>query len=186
MLQDADFETTILFARMAERIGLTLVITLVALIIMVAFWRTMTSLEFTLSEKNISVGSGTLIATPVLVLLALIGLAWVSFSHPVTVDRKNDKVIGFTSEGGGQASLTTDNVREAMGLINCAATREPDIAPADVAEIKFLIMAGNWDNAVWGDPAQFRAYMLADVATRANLTVNSQARTLFNTEHPSC
>lgn len=202
MLAEAELEKTVFLARMAERAGLTLVITVVALIIMVAFWRTLSKLDFQLSNSSLTVGSGTVIATPVLVLLALIGLAWVSFSNPIAIEVSEEALAhtpgaedrpaardvilrGITNLQAEGNTLSDAEVAEVMGLINCAVAQAPDLAPEDVADLKFRVMAGNWNAEVWGDPAQFREFLLAG-PERAALPVNSQARTVFNSENFAC
>ena len=71
--------------RIGERIALSIVVILVALVVTAGFWRSIQKVDFTLSKAGTSGGGTFVLATPVFALLALIGFAWVSFAHPITV-----------------------------------------------------------------------------------------------------
>ena len=81
----AQIVTLVIALRVGERVVLSLVVVLVALVCMAGFWRSMQKLDFSLSRDKLSGSGSVVLATPVFALLALIAFAWVSFSNPISV-----------------------------------------------------------------------------------------------------
>lgn len=81
-------DSSLTLFRMLERLTLTAVILGVSLVVMVGFWRTVTRVDLSDGGKLGVAGSVTL-ATPVFVLLGIVGYAWVSLSNPLKVERSD-------------------------------------------------------------------------------------------------
>ena len=67
--------------RIGERITLTIVVLLVALVVMVGFWRTVQRVKVDDGGK-LGVAASFVLSTPVFVLMTIVGYAWVSLAHP--------------------------------------------------------------------------------------------------------
>jgi hypothetical protein len=182
--------------RIGERIAISLVVIAVAMVVTLGFWRTIQKVDFTLSQEKLSGGGSFVLATPVFALLALIGFAWVSFSHPVSValpaaGATQAAAAGPVSMMGAAPARPEADVGfrrgEATGQIrslNCIAGKASGVAERDVdalARVKLGLMLPVWDPG-WGEAEAFRRWVLglsADAPPPA-------ARAVFEASHPLC
>jgi hypothetical protein len=193
--------------RIGERIALTVVVILVALVVTAGFWRSIQKVDFTLSKAGTSGGGTLVLATPVFALLALIGLAWVSFAHPITVSVPAAVPAAAPPAPGGPAepAQVAGNVTMAGALpvaqadvefarntarmrilsLNCLAQAAGDGVSereADaLAAVKASLMRAVWDPA-WGDAAAFEAWATGLPAGPPA----DDARAVFTAVHPLC
>lgn len=165
------FLETAFAARLAERFALSAVIVLAAAVIMVGFWRGMSRVDFDLSRDKLGASANIALATPVFALLALVGFAWVSFSHPITLEaapppaaeapgptaqapapRALARAIGAApgAPGAPPRAAALDHIAE----LNCLlAEADPRRRPAlEAARLSLLLAV--WDPA-WGDAAAY-------------------------------
>ncbi len=186
--------------RIGERIALSVVVILVALVVTAGFWRSIQKVDFTLSKAGTSGGGTFVLATPVFALLALIGFAWVSFSHPITVtvpsaapDRPAETsqtsrtvtMAGALPTPQGDIDFARNAVRMRILSLNCLAQQAGDgLAERDadaLAAVKVTLMRSVWDPA-WGDPATLEAW-----ATGVSVTEPAPpAREILQAVHPLC
>jgi hypothetical protein len=186
--------------RIGERIALTVVVVLVALVVTLGFWRSIQKVDFTLSKAGTSGGGTLVLATPVFALLALIGLAWVSFSHPISVaiPASGAERAAETAQAGGTVTMAgalpaaqgdvefaRNAVRMRILSLNCLARMAGEaVAERDadaLAAVKAGLLRPVWDPA-WGDPAAFEAW-----ATGLSTTPPvAEARAVFEAVHPLC
>ncbi|NDW02022.1 hypothetical protein [Salipiger sp. PrR002] len=172
---------SLLYFRMAERLALTAVIVLVALVVMIGFWRTVQKFNLTDGGK-LGIAGSFAFSTPVFVLLTIVGYAWVSLTNEITVDAESGKttLMGDTPEvvvdqniqallraagNGAEDARPADRendlakLEEKLWAINCAA-RGRDLPPpvaASLVTVKLALIAPFWDNA-WGDFAGFETW----------------------------
>jgi hypothetical protein len=76
--------TQVIAFRIGERITLTIVVLLVALVVMVGFWRTVQRVKVDDGGK-LGVAGSVVLSTPVFVLMTIVGYAWVSLAHPISI-----------------------------------------------------------------------------------------------------
>lgn len=182
--------------RIGERIAISLVVIAVALVVTLGFWRTIQKVDFSLSQEKLSGGGSFVLATPVFALLALIGFAWVSFSHPVSValpggGATQSAAAGPVSMIGAAPARPEPDADfrrgEAAGQIrslNCIATKAAGVAERDgdaLARVKLGLMLGAWDPA-WGETEAFRRWVLGLSAEAPSVA----ARAVFEARHPLC
>ncbi|WP_425092802.1 hypothetical protein [Tropicimonas sp. S265A] len=140
--------------RMGERLTLTVIVILVALIVMVGFWRTVQKVEIT-EGKALGLAGSFMFSTPVLVLLAIVGYAWVSLSNPIT--------LATTT-----ATAETDDTRQASGgvvtseFIGMGATRAVDTTPYDLTIAQRRVRSLNCLASAAGELTQRQTDDLAD------------------------
>lgn len=82
-----------MFARVFERMTLSLIVILIALVLIIAFWKSMQKIDFNLSKDNNQISTSVIFATPVFILLILVAFTYVSFSHPLVTSQNYDKAI---------------------------------------------------------------------------------------------
>lgn len=166
----------IVLFRIAERLTLTLIVLLVAFVVMVGFWRSVQKLDVTDGGK-LGVAGSFALSTPVFVLLAIIGYAWVSLSFPIevagpaavpgaVVEASAQRFVGIGTGAGpaaGAARSAPADPGYALGqaqrlvrAINCAARRAaPDERlDTDLTRARLALLAPVWP-PVWGDPDAF-------------------------------
>ena len=168
----------IVLFRIAERLGLSLIVLLVALVVMVGFWRSVQKLDVSDGGRR-GVAGRFALSTPVFVLLAIIGYAWVSLSFPIQVSGPAAPAEATAAAGGpqsfvgigmpgrpadaGPARAAPPDPGYALGqaqrmvrAINCAAKRAaPDERLAtDLTRARLALLAPVWPSA-WGEPAAF-------------------------------
>lgn len=159
------------YLRMGERVALTAIIVLLALIVTAGFWKSMQRVEFR-ADKSVGLGGNFVLATPVFVLLALVGYAWVTLNAPVsfvpgsvpgaTAPSDGDQLTDLSS--GGEFTAVVESAldhRRSVVLtqirgLNCLfqqANRVGPIGPAQfdaLASAKLDLMEPVWDPE-WGD-----------------------------------
>ena len=186
--------------RIGERIALSIVVILVALVVTAGFWRSIQKVDFTLSKAGSGGGGTFVLATPVFALLALIGFAWVSFAHPITVavPATAAERTAETAQAAGTVTMAgalpaqhadPDFARNAARMrilsLNCIAEQAGDgLAERDLdalAAVKAGLMRAVWAED-WGDPAAFDAWATGVSATPPA----SEARAVFEAVHPLC
>jgi len=181
-----DFVQTVFAARLAERFALTGLIAVLSVVIIIAFWRSMTKLDFELSDKSISLGSGTVIATPVLALGVLTALAWASFSNPISLSARDADgeieavVRGILPSADTSGTLSTPEVSQILRLINCAEASSPLVSAATTAPLKRDLMRAHWDPVAWGNATTLDGWLNGD------RTLTSAGITAFQAEAPGC
>ncbi|WP_116131527.1 hypothetical protein [Tropicimonas sp. IMCC34043] len=185
----------IILFRIAERMTLTLVVLIVASVVMVGFWRTVQKLDV---QNTGGIGGSFVFSTPVFVLLAIIGYAWVSLEHPIQVGPAagGEEALQTASAGagafigaapGGAPARDPDFALHQAELkvrsLNCLA-RGQDLSPQvedDLVQVKLGLLEPVWP-AAWGGFGAF-----ADWATgRSTAAPDAGARTAFDKEHLAC
>lgn len=183
------------YLRMGERIVLTGVIVLLALTVAVGFWRSMQKVEFQ-AEKQVGLAGNFVLATPVFVLLALVGYAWVTLNAPVSFvpaatsapPAGDSFALADTDAFGGEftaviepAPIQDDFARQQqlnkLRSLNCLMQAAPDTAAAvdtDLTEVRLDLMFDLW-NYDWGDFESFELW--AD--GRSTLLPNEAAEQLW-------
>ncbi len=129
-------QTFSLAARVIERMTLSLIVILVALVLIVAFWKSLQKIDFTMSKDNNQLATSVVFATPIFILLIIVAFSYVTFSHPLVLvqnstkgnvvnnsvqepkrnkqsksDKSNDKFSFF-------AGMTHDEVSEIIDTLN--------------------------------------------------------------------
>jgi hypothetical protein len=186
--------------RIGERVLLSLVVVLVALVVTVGFWRSIQKVDFQLSKDKVSGAANVVLATPVFALLALIGFAWVSFSHPVAVNvpgapaRADAEVastggVSFTGavagrQVGGNVDFERQRREGIVRSLNCVAAAGNEISPREVdalAEARLEVLAPVWSED-WGEFEAFRAWAMG----RSVEAPDPEAEAVFAAVHPAC
>ncbi|MCA8881597.1 MAG: hypothetical protein KDA73_16950 [Rhodobacteraceae bacterium] len=173
----------IVLFRIVERLTLTVIVLLVAAVVMIGFWRSVQKLDITQGGK-IGVAGSFAFSTPVFVLLAIIGYAYVSLSFPIEVSAPAAQPDTVTAEAGARrflgvggdaappatsaASLARlpaalpdpdyelGQAQRLVRAINCVASRAaPDERlETDLIRAKLAVLAPVWP-ATWGDRSAF-------------------------------
>ena len=116
--------STVILFRIGERITLSALILIVAIVVMIAFWRSVQKIDFRITRENVGTGGSVLLGTPIFVLLTLVGYAFVSLSNPISVKIPNEEIVGSsraTPAGGGtvdNAPLDRNNTLEKVRSLN--------------------------------------------------------------------
>ena len=192
--------------RIGERVTLTIVVLLVALVVMVGFWRTVQRIKVDDGGK-LGVAGSVVLSTPVFVLMTIVGYAWVSLAHPIsigapppqspaTANPSNTAFIanqpgigGFTGSSSFEAPKLVDpgharhKATEQIRTLNCLAAGQNLSGPQDdhVRQIKFLLMAPLW-NEGWGDRQSFEKWVRGEILSDPN----SEARAIFDARRTGC
>ncbi|MDD9914934.1 MAG: hypothetical protein OXT01_09775 [Rhodospirillaceae bacterium] len=186
---DDALKTVVLF-RIGERITLSALILIIAIIVMIAFWRSVQKIDFRITKENIGTGGSVLLGTPIFVLLTLVGYAFVSLSNPITVKTPTEEITGSSRAipaGGGKvdnAAFDRNNALEKVRSLNCLARNDADGSARDqdnLAAIKVHLLQPVWSGA-WGDFDQFSAWALG----RSNSPPDPRARAVFDDLHQPC
>jgi hypothetical protein len=164
----------IILFRIAERLTLTLVVLLVALVVMIGFWRTVQKIDLA-EGARLGLGGSFVFSTPVFVLLAIIGYAWVSLEHPITVAPRagsggtevaqveGGSFIGAAPVAGAPESDGYDlaTVQRRLRSLNCLAETQALSARTedDLAQVKLGLMAAVWQPD-WGSQEAFADWAL--------------------------
>lgn len=170
------FLETVFAARVIERVLLTLVILVAAVLVMRGFWRTMSQVDFDVSKEKLGASANIALATPVFVLFGLIGFAWVSLSHPITVEAPN------AAEGSGEKVAQAGSLSKAIGAaraptpfqrsealdhirtLNCELAEAMPIRKPAIESAKLALIVSVWDSG-WGDPGTYAAAYRNGAAT---------------------
>jgi hypothetical protein len=189
----------IILFRIGERLTLTAVVLLVALVVMIGFWRTVQKIDVADGGK-IGLAGSVVFSTPVFVLLAIIGYAWVSLEHPITV-APEATVAGeaqFAAQGSGafigaapmDDAQTEDDpgydlavAERRVRSLNCLAAGQAPSARVedDLAQVKLALMAPVWQPE-WGPRAAF-ADWAAGLSTAAP---DPEALAVYDRLHVAC
>jgi hypothetical protein len=185
--------------RIGERVVLSVVVVLVALVVTAGFWRSIQKIDFQFGQDKISGAANVVLATPVFALLALIGFAWVSFSNPVavtvpaagtseTASTGEVKFVGAVPGAPPPGSDAAFERQKAEGLVmslNCvakAAGANVSARDADaVAMARLAALQPVWA-ADWGDYGAFRDWALG----RSTAAPDPEARAVFEALPPAC
>jgi hypothetical protein len=185
--------------RIGERVAISLVIIIVSLVVTRGFWRSIQKVDFSVGQGPLTSGGTFMLATPVFALLALIGFAWVSFSHPVSVTvpqaatTERAEAVGAVSLIGStpQAPAVVDAAYERgeaarqIQSLNCLARLAGDAAGAREADalatVKLRLMQPVW-SPEWGDAVAFDRWARG----LSGAAPNAVARAVFDAVHPLC
>ena len=211
MWADGIATNEIILFRIGERLTLTVAILIIALVVMVGFWRTVQKLDLSDGSK-LGVGGSFAFSTPVFVLLAIIGYAWVSLEHPIQVspaaapdesaavetDQSVSAAPAVASNFLGSASLQpvadapTEDLdpvdaavlRRRLRTLNCLIADADSLslrAQIDLTDIKLMLVAPLWDPS-WGAWGDFK-----DWAQGRNLEEpHEDALSTWTTVHAQC
>jgi hypothetical protein len=174
-----------LIARLTERFAMSIVVVTIAVIAMFAFWRSVQKVEFNLAHDKLGRSANIALATPLFVLLVLVGYAFVSFSHPVTVsvperrggegnaatqDAAGSSAIAFTGVGNLPAAASPDDatirLSEARGhlrSLNCIANDASLLGDRErnaIDAAKAALIIRHWRQD-WGNATQFEEWALS-------------------------
>ena len=184
----AQLAAFVIALRVGERVVLSLVIILVALLCIAGFWRSMQKLDFSLARDKLSGSANVVLATPVFALLALIAFAWVSFSNPISVGSPATQPTATSFIGATPTAEITEFDRgrtaEMIRSLNCLASRADPATPRteDALDlIRLHLMEAVW-SPDWGEAADFRAITLG----LSEAAPNPAARAFFADIHPLC
>ena len=190
--------------RIGERITLTLVVLLVALVVMVGFWRTVQRVKVDDGGK-LGVAGSFVLSTPVFVLMTIVGYAWVSLAHPISIGAPatavasagSDTVFAANQTGVGgfigatasapRMSVDPDNARhevtEQIRTLNClAAGQDLTGKPEDhLALAKLAVMVPVWSDD-WGDLRSFETWVRGETVSEPS----AAARAVFDAERVRC
>jgi hypothetical protein len=185
--------------RIGERVAISLVIIIVSLVVTRGFWRSIQKVDFNVGQGALTGGGTLVLATPVFALLALIGFAWVSFSHPVSVTVPQAAALERADSGGSVSLIgaTPDTpvvvdtayergeVARQIQSLNCLAQLAGDAAGAremdGLAAVKVRLMQPVWSSD-WGDAEAFARWALG----LSDAAPNPAARAVFDAVHPLC
>lgn len=171
-----DFDT-IVQLRMIERLGLSGLIVVITVLVMIIYARTAQQLR--LSSETAGLGATVVLSTPVLLLFALIGYAWVTLNAPVLSRVSPQDATVPPSETARQATsatvrdflgaapvsetgeavlppVTEADARRLIGAVNCLM-QDADLtvrARNDLVDLKLRILATVWDESRFGDFTQ--------------------------------
>jgi hypothetical protein len=178
------YSQTIFVLRIIERFALTGIILAIAFAVLIAFWRTVHRIDFSVTREKVGVAGATLIATPVLVLLTLIGFTWVVLTNPISIETET-RVSRSPNQTGADPLTKPDdasvapettrrskyvgivplekNVATALFNFNCALARVPNLTSAETDAIKLLKadeLYWHWPSK-WGDAERETFYKWA-------------------------
>ncbi|MEM9577415.1 MAG: hypothetical protein AAF999_10425 [Pseudomonadota bacterium] len=201
-----DLSPVILF-RMSERLLLTGLVIVVALVVLVGFWKTVQ--RVTIKDGGaVGLAGSIALSTPVFALLSIILYAWVSLSHPIAFTPGTPDETGAAAEiaaagsgGGGQftgavnpqshlqtptevSSYARQRTRHQIWTLNCLAESTTVRPPAqsDLDEIKLRLMQAVWDDG-WGNLPQFENWVRTP---NSGVEPSQEARVFFEGKHNGC
>lgn len=201
-----DLSPVILF-RMSERLLLTGMVVIVALVILVGFWKTVQRISIE-NGGPVGLAGSTALSTPIFALLAIILYAWVSLSHPIAFTTAaalpEAKTTDVATIGGATPEQFTGAVntqtrpiaaqevsiyalqrtRQQIWTLNCladSATVRPS-AESDLADIKLVLMGSVWQNE-WGNRAQFETWARTP---NSDIEPPTPALDFYNGRHTGC
>ncbi len=169
----------IVIFRMSERLLLTGIVIVVALVVLIGFWKTVQ--RVTLKDGGpLGVAGSVALSTPVFALLAIILYAWVSLSHPISYNAaapaaeagvaqvaapEGNDSVQFTGAVSSQTHVVApaeisnyarQRTRQQIWTLNClaASTTVRPSAQTDLTEIKLKLMQEVW-HSDWGNLPKF-------------------------------
>ncbi|QPH53759.1 hypothetical protein [Pontivivens ytuae] len=182
--------------RMAERLTLTAAVLLIALIVMIGFWRSVQKLDVDPS-KGLGIGGSVVLSTPVFVLLTLVAYAYVSLSNPISVDphaaeapdqvasRDQPAFLGASRDAAPVEDDAYDRTiaQRRVRSLNCLA-EGGSLSPRledDLADAKLMLMRPVWAGD-WGAPDTFAAWARG----QSTDAPNAAARAFYEERHVVC
>lgn len=196
-----DSADPIVLFRMFERMTLTLAVIIVAIVVMVGFWRSVQKIDLT-QGGSLGISGSFVFSTPVFALLTIVGYAYVSLSHPIKVE---GQTLGGASapqlasaEGASPGFLGMDRVaaepaedmeyartiaQRRLRSLNCLA-KGRSLSPRledDLRDVKLALMLPVWEPA-WGDPEGMSAWVRGE-STEAP---SAAAVAFWSEEHVIC
>ena len=196
----AQLLSLVIALRVGERVVLSLIVILLALICTLGFWRSLQKVDFSLARDKLSGSASVVLATPVFALLALIAFAWVSFSNPISITppapapapgalqtAAAPSFIGATPTAEAPVTeFERGRTAEMIRALNCVASRAPQDTTTDrfadaLDLIRLSLMEPVW-HPDWGEPADFRAITLGLSTDPANPDAAAFATQI----HPLC
>jgi hypothetical protein len=177
----SEFAHTIMYLRIIERFVITGLVLATAVIVLIAFWRTVHRIDFNVEKDKVGVAGTTLVATPVLVLLILVGFAWVVLTNSISVEVGTQTPVPVTPEQPGHPVIVVEkytglnsageNVAELLPSYNCAFTHVQNPTPEQERAIRLIkadVLLEHWP-ARWNDEKEtFRKWATGDAAATAN------------------
>ena len=168
-----DFAIYAFAARLIERFVLTGLVLIIAIVVMVSFWRTLQKVDFKVSRDDIGASGTVVLATPVFMVLFLGGFAGIVLSYPINVNVTglSEEVSEETEANAGASrqvaligmspSASITDVTALISDINCAeAAGEFSPALSDaLRDLKLAQMQVVWQPD-WGDSAAFRQWVM--------------------------
>lgn len=106
---DSDAYALAVLVRLAERALLTTTILIVAIVIMIAFWKRVQRVQLELNRDDNVLKADVVFIMPVFLLLALILFAFVSFSSPIEASSIGTEVKGTESDDHPQSRGSSFN-----------------------------------------------------------------------------
>lgn len=197
MIDSAD---PIILFRMFERMTLTAAVIVVAIILMIGFWRSVQTIDLA-QGGSLGIAGSFVFSTPVFALLVIVGYAYVSLSHPIKVEAtpSTGAPTELAQSGGGQSQFLgaargakaesapdgydLATVQRRVRSLNCLLQGQagsPRLQD-DMTDIKLVLMASIW-SADWGDPEAFEGWATG----RSTAPPNAVARALFEERHQLC
>lgn len=201
-----DLNPVILF-RMSERLLLTGMVLVVAIVVLVGFWKTVQRINIK-DGGPVGIAGSMALSTPVFALLAIILYAWVSLSHPIvftpasgTPDGGPDRVASVEAVDPGNftgaANIQTQpiapqevsnyarqRIRQQIRTLNCLAgtttVRPP--AESELVEIRLTLMGTVW-HSDWGTQTQFETWARTP---NSNIEPPAAALDFFNGKDTGC
>lgn len=198
-----ELNPVILF-RMTERLLLTGMVIVVALVVLVGFWKTVQ--RVTIKDGGpVGIAGSMALSTPVFALLAIILYAWVSLSHPIDFSPASTTPNGGAERGAvgdpgqftGAANTQTQTVaaqevsnyarqriRQQVRTLNCLAGSSTVRPPAesDLNDVKLTLMGTVW-HSDWGTQTQFETWARTP---NSNIEPTAAALDFFNGKHTGC
>ncbi|WP_372572342.1 hypothetical protein [Ruegeria jejuensis] len=201
-----DLNPIIVF-RMSERLLLTGIVIVVALVILVGFWKTVQ--KVTIKDGGpLGIAGSMALSTPVFALATIILYAWVSLSHPISYTAASpmseitaDQVASVPENLSGQfvgsvstqtsaeaaaevSSYARQRTRHQIWTLNCIADTTAVRAPAqsDLTAIKLRLMQEVW-HSDWGNRVQFENWARNPSEGAAP---PAQALEFFDGRHTGC
>ncbi len=193
----------IILFRIGERLTLTAVVLVIAIVVMVGFWRSVQKLDVEYTGK---LGGSFVFTTPVFVLLAIIGYSWVSLEHPIEVgpagagaapgQSSDPAKVAASSVAGkfvGSAPIPDPTASDPdydliqaelkVRSLNCLAegkSLSPQVED-DLAAAKLMLLAPVWP-AEWGDFVAFSDWAMG----RSAAAPDADARAAYERLHVAC
>jgi hypothetical protein len=166
----SEFAHTIFYLRIIERFVITGLVLAVAVIVLIAFWRTVHRIDFNVAKEKVGVAGTTLVATPVLVLLILVGFAWVVLTNNISLEIGTQKPAPTTSEQSDRqpkpaaesvaipksviveeryngVNSVGENVAEFLPDYNCAFAHVQNLTPEQERAIRLMkadVLLSHW------------------------------------------
>lgn len=206
-----DLNPVILF-RMSERLLLTGMVIVVALVVLVGFWKTVQRVSIK-DSGPVGLAGSMALSTPVFALLAIILYAWVSLSHPIAftpasetpatstqapdpmrvADTASADPAQFTGAANTQtqaiaaqevSSYARQRIRQQVWTLNClaASTTVRPPAESDLSDIKLALMGSVW-SPDWGNQTQFEFWARTP---NSGIEPTASALEFFNGKHTGC